>query len=224
VNANGTLNLLQAAREAGVRRLVLASSCAVYGEGPVPAREDQAPMPLSPYAASKLAMEALAAAYYSSLGLAATCLRYFNVYGPRQSPDSPYSGVIAIFASRAVSGAPITIYGDGRQTRDFIYVGDVVRANLLAAQSDRCAGRAVNVGTGRGRSLLDLHAELAALTGKRLALEYSAARTGDIYHSRCDPNRARSLLRFRALTDFHTGLETTLRWRRGENGSTSRGL
>jgi nucleoside-diphosphate-sugar epimerase len=224
VNGNGALNVLQAAEEAGVRRVVLASSCAVYGEGPVPAREDQAPMPLSPYAASKLAMEALAASYYFSFGLLTTCLRYFNVYGPRQSPDSPYSGVIAIFVSRAISGSPIKIYGDGRQTRDFIYVGDVVRANLLAAQSERCAGRAVNIGTGRGLSLLDLHAELAALGGRRLALEYSAARPGDIYHSRCDPRRARALLGFRALTDFHAGLEATLRWRRGEAGSDTRGV
>jgi nucleoside-diphosphate-sugar epimerase len=224
VNANGALNILQAAKEARVRRVVLASSCAVYGEGPVPAREDQAPMPLSPYAASKLAMEALAASFFTSFGLATTCLRYFNVYGPRQSPDSPYSGVIAIFASRAVSGVPITIYGDGRQTRDFIYVGDVVKANLLAAKSERCAGRTVNIGTGRGRSLLDLHAELAVLGGRRLALEYAAARPGDIYHSRCDPRRARSLLGFRALTDFHSGLEATLHWRRGETGSDTRGV
>ena len=157
VNVTGTLNVLQAARRAKVRRVVMASSCAVYGAGRLPAKEDQAPHALSPYAASKLAGESLAVSFFQSYGLPVVCLRYFNVFGPRQDPSSPYSGVIAIFASRAISGGGVTVYGDGRQTRDFIYVADVVRANRLACETERAAGQVMNIGTGRGRSLLQLH-------------------------------------------------------------------
>jgi UDP-glucose 4-epimerase len=214
VNVEGTLNVLQASREAQVRKVVLASSCAVYGAGKVPAREDQALMPLSPYAASKQASESFAVSYFASFQLPCVCLRYFNVFGPRQDFHSPYSGVIAIFIARLVAGRPVTIYGDGRQTRDFIYVGDVVRANLLACESDRADGRAVNIGTGRGRSLLELTAELAALCGARPRLEFSPPRTGDIRHSRCAPARARTLLGFSPQTDFRAGLEAVVRWQR----------
>ena len=217
VNVNGTLNVLQAARKAKVRRVVLASSCAVYGAGPVPAKEDQAPLPLSPYAVSKLAAESLAISFYHSYALPVTCLRYFNVFGPRQDPDSPYSGVIAVFASRAVSGEPVTIFGDGRQTRDFIYVADVVRANLLACTSERAAGRVCNIGTGRGRSLMDLRSDLSALRGAPMPVQYAAARAGDIYHSRSDPSRARRLLGFRPQTDFREGLADTLEWMQRES-------
>jgi UDP-glucose 4-epimerase len=188
VNVNGTLNILQAAQRAGVRRVVMASSCAVYGAGPVPARETQAPMPLSPYAVSKLAAESLGVSFFFSYGLPVTCLRYFNVFGPRQDPHSPYSGVIAIFTSRMVAGKTATIYGDGRQTRDFVFVADVVRANLAASASERAAGRILNIGTGRGRSLLKLRAELVSLRASPLPVEYAPARPGDIYHSRSDPS------------------------------------
>jgi UDP-glucose 4-epimerase len=219
INVGGTLNVLQASREAQVRKVVLASSCAVYGAGSVPTREDQPPMPLSPYAASKQACESFAVAFYYSFKLPSVCLRYFNVFGPRQDFHSPYSGVIAIFIARVVAGQPVTIYGDGRQTRDFVYVGDVVRANLLACESDRADGRAVNIGTGRGRSLLDLSSELGALCGARPKLEFSPPRTGDIRHSRCAPARARALLGFSPRTDFRSGLEATLRWQRSGSGT-----
>jgi UDP-glucose 4-epimerase len=219
VNVGGTLNVMQAAREARIRKVVLASSCAVYGAGPIPAREEQATMPLSPYAASKLAGESFALSYYSSYRLPCVCLRYFNVFGPRQDFHSPYSGVIAIFIARAVAGKPVTIYGDGRQTRDFIYVGDVVRANILTCESDRADGRALNIGSGRGRSLLDLRSELEALCGVRLKLELCAPRTGDIRHSRCAPARARALLGFSPQTDFRAGLDATLRWQRDGSGA-----
>jgi UDP-glucose 4-epimerase len=212
VNLNGTLVLLEAARKAKTRGVVMASSCAVYGAGPVPAREEQAPLPMSPYAVSKLAAESLAVSYHLSCGLPVTCLRYFNVFGPRQDSGSPYSGVIAVFASRAVDGGPATIYGDGRQTRDFIYVADVVQANLLACASNRAVGQVLNVGTGRARSLLDLRSELSTLRGSPLAVRYAEARPGDIYHSRSDPSRARRLLGFRPRTDFRSGLAETLRW------------
>jgi UDP-glucose 4-epimerase len=219
VNVAGTLNVLQAARRAQVRRVVMASSCAVYGSGPVPAREEQAPIPLSPYAVSKLAGESLAISFFHCYGLPVTCLRYFNVFGPRQDSSSPYSGVIALFAARAKSGRGVTIYGDGKQTRDFIYVADVVRANLLACRSEKAAGQVMNVGTGQGRSLLNLHSELASLSGAALPITFAPARAGDIYHSRCDPTRARKLLDFRPRTDFRVGLAETLQWVKGEAGA-----
>ena len=212
VNVTGTLNVLQAARRAKVRRVVMASSCAVYGAGRLPAQEDQAPQALSPYAASKLAGESLAISFFESYGLPVVCLRYFNVFGPRQDPSSPYSGVIAIFASRAISGGGVTVYGDGRQTRDFIYVADVVRANRLACETERAAGQVMNIGTGRGRSLLQLHSEMSSLCHVRIPLTFAAPRSGDIYHSRCDPSRARRLLGFRPQADFRTGLAETLHW------------
>jgi UDP-glucose 4-epimerase len=219
VNLNGTLTVLQAARKAGVRRVVLASSCAVYGDGRIPAREDQAPAPLSPYAVSKLAAESLAVSFYHSYGFPVVCLRYFNVFGPRQDPRSPYSGVIAIFTARAAAGKPVVIYGDGKQTRDFVYVADVVAANRLACTAEGAAGRAVNIGTGRGRSLLDLRAEINALSATPLQTTFAEARPGDIYHSRSDPSRARRLLGFRAQTDFRAGLRRTLEWQR-KDGAT----
>ncbi len=222
INVGGTLTVLEAAREARVRKVVLASSCAVYGAGRIPAREEQAAMPLSPYAASKLAAEAFALSYVSSYGMPCVCLRYFNVFGPRQDFHSPYSGVIAIFIARALAGQLVTIFGDGRQTRDFIYVGDVARANLLACESDRADGRAVNIGTGRGRSLLELRSELESASGARLKLEFSAPRPGDIRHSRCAPARARSLLSFSAQADFRAGLEATLRWQRDGQGARAK--
>jgi UDP-glucose 4-epimerase len=173
---------------------------------------------MSPNAVSKLAGETLALSFYHSYGLPVTCLRYFNVFGPRQDPDSPYSGVIAIFSSRAISGKPVTIYGDGRQTRDFIFVADVVRANLLACTEDRAAGQVMNIGTGRGRSLLNLRSELEAIGGVKIPVAYAAARPGDIYHSRSDSSRARRLLGFRPTVDFHAGMAETLQWYRSEAG------
>jgi len=214
VNIDGTLNVLTAAYEAGVRRVVLASSSAVYGDGAVPARETQTLMPLSPYAVSKLALEGLAKSFQHNRGLETVCLRYFNVFGPRQTADSPYSGVIAVFADRILAGAPVTIYGDGRQTRDFIFVEDVVRANRMACTAADAAGGVMNIGTGRGRTLRELHRELASLVGGRIELRFAAARPGDIYHSRCDASRARKLLGFAPQTDFRTGLERTLAERR----------
>jgi nucleoside-diphosphate-sugar epimerase len=218
VNVNGTLNVLQAAKKAQVRRVVLASSCAIYGAGRLPAKEDQAPLPLSPYAASKLAGESLALSFFYSYGLPVTCLRYFNVFGPRQDPNSPYSGVIAIFVSRTISGEGVIIFGDGRQTRDFIYVADVVRANLLACTSDRAVGHVLNIGTGRGRNLLNLYSELSSLNKVKVPLAFAAARPGDIYHSRSDPSRARRLLDFHPQTDFRSGLASTLQWMKGGSG------
>jgi nucleoside-diphosphate-sugar epimerase len=221
VNVAGTLNVLAAARDEGVQRVVLASSCAVYGDGPAPSREDQPLMPLSPYAASKMAAEGMASSFYYSYGLPVVCLRYFNVFGPRQDPGSPYSGVIAIFSSRIGAGEPVTIHGDGRQTRDFVYVADVVRANLLACRSEKAVGRVMNIGTGRGRNLLELHAILADLSGRAGEIRHDSPRKGDIYHSRSDSSRARALLGFRAQIDFRAGLEQTLAWHRRASRSAA---
>jgi UDP-glucose 4-epimerase len=211
VNVQGTWNVLQAAREAQVKRIVLSSSCAVYGDGRVPCSETQAPRPLSPYAASKLADEALALAMASSYQLPVACLRYFNVFGPRQDPSSPYSGAIAIFASRFVRNQPVTIYGDGRQTRDFIYVTDVVRANRWACASALAIGGAWNIGTGRGRSVLELVQTLADICGTRTETHHDPARPGEIYHSRSDPSAAKRL-GFQAQVDFRDGLQKTVAW------------
>lgn len=220
VNIDGTLNVLAAAQAARVRRVVLASSCAVYGDGPLPARESQAPLPRSPYAASKLAAEGLALSFFHSFGLPVVCQRYFNVFGPRQMFDSPYSGVIAIFSRQILSGNPVTIFGDGGQTRDFIFVEDVARANKLACTAPVAAGQVINIGAGRGRSLRELYSTLLSLSGKRASPQYADARPGDIYHSRCDATRARKLLGFRQQTDFRTGLEKTLVWQRIESENT----
>ncbi|HIQ02466.1 MAG TPA: SDR family NAD(P)-dependent oxidoreductase, partial [Anaerolineales bacterium] len=157
VNCTGTLNLLEAARAAGVRRFVFASSAAVYGDQTdLPLREDLPPDPLSPYAASKAAGEALCRAYFASYGLPTVVLRFFNVYGPRQDPRSPYSGVISIFVERMRQGLPPVIYGDGEQTRDFVYVGDVVEAVVRAAEREEAVGEVFNIAGGRQTSVLEL--------------------------------------------------------------------
>jgi UDP-glucose 4-epimerase len=211
VNVQGTWNVLKAARAAGARRVVLSSSCAVYGDGAVPARETQAPRPLSPYAASKLAGEALAVSASASLQLPTVCLRYFNVFGPRQDASSPYSGVIAIYAARLAKRQPVRIYGDGRQTRDFIFVEDVVRANRWACASEPAVGGVWNIGTGRGRSVRELLDTLAALFETKADVHYEAPRAGEIRHSRCDPSATRRI-GFRPGVDFREGLRRTVAW------------
>jgi UDP-glucose 4-epimerase len=217
VNVQGTWNVLQAAKEAQVQRIVLSSSCAIYGDGPIPAKESQAARPLSPYAASKLADEALALSMASSYQLPVACLRYFNVYGPRQDPSSPYSGAIAIFTSHFVQNQSVTIYGDGRQTRDFIYVEDVVRANRWACASNLAIGGAWNIGTGRGRSILELIQTLSSLCNTRIETHHAPARPGEIYHSRSDPTAAKRL-GFQAEVDFREGLRKTVAWYKSGSG------
>ena len=164
INSVGTLSLLEAARQAGVRRVVFAASAAAYGNDPrVPKREDMRPMPESPYAISKLAGEYYCGAYNSLYGLETVCLRYFNVYGPRQDPASPYSGVISIFAKRMLNGLVPLVHGDGLQTRDFVSVYDVVAANMLAHQVESARGQVYNIGSGRRSSLMDLLTALNAV-------------------------------------------------------------
>jgi len=222
VNLSGTLNVLLEARASGVQRVVTASSSAVYGEGAVPAREEQTLLPLSPYAVTKLAGEVYARTFTTAFGVETVALRYFNVYGPRQDPTSEYSGVIARFAEALLGATTITIYGDGEQTRDFVFVDDVVRANLLACRAADAPGRAVNVGTGVGRTVRELLELMAQQAGVLPEVRFAPARPGEIRHSCCDPDQARDWIGFRAQVSLSEGLRQTVAWYR-EMASGSKG-
>jgi UDP-glucose 4-epimerase len=219
VNATGTLNLLLAAQESGVRRVVFASSCAVYGDDPIlPTREDLLPAPKSPYAASKLAGERYCRVLTEVFGLETVCLRYFNVFGPRQDPASPYSAVIPLFVTAMLQGAAPTIYGDGRQSRDFVYVADVVQANLLAVDAVAATspadtvGRVFNVACGQRHTLLDLVAALNDIMSTEVEPLHAGPRPGDIRHSLADVTAAREALGYQPAVDFHEGLRGTVAW------------
>jgi UDP-N-acetylglucosamine/UDP-N-acetyl-alpha-D-glucosaminouronate 4-epimerase len=214
VNATGTLNVALAAARAKVRRLVFASSCAIYGDaGRQAIAEKRAPSPKSPYAAQKLLGEHYLTLYGEAFGLATVALRFFNVYGPRQDPRSPYSGVISIFCERALRGEQVTIHGDGRQTRDFVEVGDVVQALLLAADAQGACG-IFNVGSGSSHTLLDLHREIARLTGSTAASRHGPARPGDVRHSAAAIGKARATLGYEPRVALDAGLSRTLSWYR----------
>ena len=213
VNVGGTANVLAAAGEAGVRRVVLASSCAVYGTTDVlPVGEAATTGPESPYAQSKLCGEELCRVACEPGGLDAGVLRFFNVYGPRQDPSSDYSGVIAIFMDRLSGGRPCTVYGDGHQTRDFIFVTDVVAACRRALDGRRLNAVPVNIGTGVETSLLDVLAALAKASGREPVVQFGAAREGDIRHSCAACERAAELLGFRSTVAFPEGLAATWSW------------
>lgn len=220
VNDIGTLNVLEAAREAKVRRVVLASSCAVYGDDPrLPKDESMTPMPASPYAIHKLSAEHFLRVYGELFGLQNSSLRFFNVFGPRQDPSSPYSGVISIFMNKAVSSQAPVIYGDGSQTRDFIYVLDVVKALLQAAQTDHKTGEVYNIGSGSRVTINRLWELIASLSGQGTEPIYQPARAGDILHSVGDISRARSTFDFTNEFSLEQGLELTLAWyRKAEDG------
>ncbi len=223
VNETGSLQLLEAARRAGARRVVFASSSAVYGDDPaLPKREDMAPRPLTPYAVQKLAVEYHQRVYTSLYGLETVSLRFFNVFGPRQDPASPYSGVISIFMTRALFGTPPVINGDGLQTRDFVYVGDVVQALLSAATSPAAPGRVFNVGTGRSVSILELWWTIARLAGTEVRPTHGPARPGDVPHSLSSIEAARCHLQFSPRVDFDEGLGRTLEWYRRSPGGSNR--
>jgi len=207
VNLTGTLQILLAARDAGVRRVVLASSAAVYGDCPrLPLRESECPAPLSPYALQKCAGEAYAALIS---GLATVSLRYFNVYGPGQDPASPYSGVISVFADRIRQGLPLVIHGNGDQTRDFVHVDDVVRANLLAMDPGTPEG-VYNIGTGTETSILGLARLLADICGKDPGIIHGPPRAGDIRRSCADISRARAV-GYAPSVDIRDGLTRLIR-------------
>ncbi len=210
VNVNGTLRVLVAARDAGVRRVVYSSSSSVYGDNPaLPKREDLATSPISPYAVSKLAGEQYTRVFAGVYGLETVCLRYFNVFGPRQRPDSPYAAVIPLFMGRAARGEPLVVFGDGLQSRDFTYVANVVEANLLAATVPGVAGRVFNIACARRISLLDIVAILEKLVGGPLEWRHEDPRVGDVRHSEADIGAACRDLGYRVQVDFEEGLRRT---------------
>lgn len=207
INTLGTLNLLQAAKNASVKRLVLSSTCAIYGDDPtLPKVETMAPQPKSPYAISKLAAEMYCQLFNQAGWLETVVLRYFNVYGPRQDPSSAYSGVISIFMDRLRQNLTPTIYGDGEQTRDFVYVKDVVQANLLAAQTSNVAGEIFNIGTGQAMSINRLAQTTAQLFVWEGVPQHEAARNGDVVHSYADVQKARNQLNWSPQTTILDGL------------------
>lgn len=210
INYGGTLHVLEYARAHAVAKVVLASSAAVYGDvTAMPVGEDAATRPVSPYGIDKLASEHALDYYAAVHGVPSTALRFFNVYGPRQDPSSPYSGVISIFADRAKAGRPLTIFGDGAQTRDFVYVGDVVSA-IVAALADGNSRCVANVGTGTEVSVLELARTIAGLCGGRSTIDHAPTRAGEIVRSQARVDRLRDLLGVTAETRLTDGLRATL--------------
>jgi UDP-glucose 4-epimerase len=208
VNYQGTLNLLEAARHNNVKRLVFASSAALYGDEPtLPKVETMCPVTLSPYAVDKMASEYACGMYTKLYGLETVCLRYFNVYGPRQDPSSPYSGVISIFTNKLSNNQTPTIFGDGEQTRDFVFVSDVVEANMRAVQTDQGVGEFYNIATGKMITLNDLLKALCELYGTEFAVEYADPREGDIRESYADPSKANTNLSWCSSVELRVGLK-----------------
>lgn len=207
INAVGTLNILQAAKAAGTRRVILSSTCAVYGDEPTLPKTEASPFcPPSPYAVSKLTAEMYCQLFHDLFGLETVRLRYFNVFGPRQDPSSAYSGVISIFVDKMRTGLNPMINGDGEQTRDFVFVEDVVRANLLAATVPQAPGKVFNIGTGRQISINQLFAALYDIFEHDANPIYGPTRSGDILHSYADPFLAHSVLGWSAHVRFEEGL------------------
>jgi UDP-glucose 4-epimerase len=214
-NIDGTFNLLEGARAAGIRRILYAASSSAYGNQPgFPRVETMTPQPVAPYPVQKLAGELYMQSYARVYGMETVCLRYFNIFGPRQTPDSPYSGVIAKFALQMLSHQPCTIQGDGEQGRDFTYIDNAVSANLLAldAPAERIAGRVFNVACGRRSSLNDAFRILARLTGYNQPPIYTAPRAGDIYNSLADISAAREALGYEPRVGLDEGLACTVAW------------
>jgi UDP-glucose 4-epimerase len=213
VNDLGTLHVLEAARNAGTGAVVFASSSAVYGDDPgLPKRESMMPKPLSPYAVQKITGEYYARVYHDLYGIDTASLRFFNVFGPRQDPSSPYSGVISIFMSKAVAQIGPIIYGDGTQSRDFVYVSDVVRAIIAAATAQAAAGRSINVGTGTSIDINRLWRVIAGMAGLSSVPRYEPPRSGDIIASLAAVDLSESLLGFKTEVSLEDGLERTFRW------------
>jgi UDP-glucose 4-epimerase len=210
-NYQGTLNVLEAARQQGTRRMVFASSAAVYGDLPeLPKREDMPLKPQSPYAVDKLASEYACQMYTHLHGLETVCLRYFNVYGPRQDPGSPYSGVISIFADRLKNGERPVIYGDGEQTRDFVFVSDVVEANIKAANVNKAAGKVINIATGRVVTLNELLKSMCRILNRKFDPGYEKVREGDIRHSSALNGLSRDVLDWVSFVGIDEGLDKLL--------------
>lgn len=220
VNVLGTLNILQAAKDAGVKRLIYASSSSVYGNSPeLPKHEDMPTNPLSPYAISKLAGEQYCRIFWQIYGLETVCLRYFNVFGPNQDPNSQYAAVIPTFITALLNGDTLLIHGEGSQSRDFTFVSNVVQANLLACTISGAAGGVFNVASGERSTLLELVDHLVAITGQEQQVCHTAPRIGDVSHSQADINRARVELGYTPEVDLQAGLVRTVRWFKGNSDS-----
>jgi nucleoside-diphosphate-sugar epimerase len=215
VNVNGTVTLLEAARAAGIRRVVFAASSSAYGDQKTsPKHEDMVPMPISPYAAGKVACEAYMRGYAAVYGMETLSLRYFNVFGPYQDPDSAYAAVIPIFVSSLLSGKRPGIDGDGEQTRDFCYIDNVCEANWAgsSAPTEVCDGRALNIACNRGTSINDVLAKLKELLGSDIDGEHRAPRAGDVKHSLADVTRAKEAIGYEPRVFFEEGLALAIDW------------
>jgi nucleoside-diphosphate-sugar epimerase len=218
-NVDGTVNVLIAARDAKAKRVVYAASSSAYGDTPtLPKREGMKPDPISPYAVAKLASEHYMVSFFRCYGLETVCLRYFNIFGPRQDPSSPYSGVLAKFITQMLKGEQPTIFGDGEQSRDFTYIDNAVNANLLACKADasKAAGEVFNVATGRRVTLNETFKALQPLTSYSGQVKYGPARGGDVKHSLADVSKAEAGLGYRPTVDFEEGLRRTVEWYRKE--------
>jgi nucleoside-diphosphate-sugar epimerase len=215
INIDGTLNVLVAARDAKVKRVVFAASSSAYGETPtLPKVETMRPMPISPYGITKFVGELYLQVFGRCYGLENVALRYFNVFGPRQDPSSPYSGVLAKFCTAYLEEGQPVIFGDGEQTRDFTYVENAVQANLLAFEAPNASGRVFNVGVGGRVSLNEVTEVLAKISGNKLEVKHEPAREGDIRDSQADITQAREVLGYDPRVDFEEGLRRTLEWYR----------
>jgi len=214
-NVDGTVNVLVAARDAKVKRVVYAASSSAYGDTPtLPKHEAMTPNPISPYAVAKLASELYMISFFRCYGLETVCLRYFNIFGPRQDPSSQYSGVLAKFSMQMLRGEQPTIFGDGETSRDFTFIDNAVSANLLAcwAPAAECAGRVFNCATGRRVTLNETFEALKQLTGYKGSVKYAPERSGDIKHSLADISAAQKHLGYKVLVNFEDGLKRTLEW------------
>jgi UDP-glucose 4-epimerase len=222
-NVDATVNVLLAARDARVKRLVFAGSSAAYGDTPtLPKREDMPSNPMSPYALQKVIGEQYLQMFTRLYGLETVSIRYFNVFGPRQDPASPYSGVISVFATALLDNRPPTIYGDGEQTRDFTYVANVVSGVLRACEAPGASGEVINVATGGRISLNQLFEEMRRLIGTDVTPKYTATRAGDVRDSQADIAKARTLLGYEPLVSFEEGLEKTVDWYRTAGTAATR--
>jgi nucleoside-diphosphate-sugar epimerase len=222
-NVIGTLNVLLAARDSGVRRVIFASSSSLYGANPqLPKREDQSAVPISPYAVAKLAGEGYCRSFHHVYGLETVALRYFNVFGPRQDPLSEYAAVIPNFITAALNGRSPTIYGDGTQSRDFTYVENVVAANLLAMDAADAAGLTMNIACGERFTLNELLADIADITGTEVQAHYAAQRSGDVPHSQADISLAREVLGYEPQVQLREGLTRTVEYYMAQQGQAAR--
>ena len=217
VNTHGTLQLLVAAREAQVRRVVYASSSSVYGDAPVlPKVEDQTPAPISPYAVAKLAAELYCRMYTRLYGLETVSLRYFNVFGPKQSPESKYAAVVPLFMRAALNDEPVIVHGDGEQSRDFTYIDNVVQANLLACTTPGVGGEVFNIACNSRHSVLEIALTVQKLLGRKLTIEHTAARAGDVRHTQASIDKAARLLNYHPTVGFEDGMRRTFEHLRAE--------